>query len=80
MDAPLHLPIRTQELLTLSTLHPARTPSWGTAAVGGLLDSLQHTSEFKKVLLLGDSEAFPPYAYQWEEFPWKATFAHFRKK
>lgn len=25
---------------------------------GGLLDSLQHTSEFKKMLLLGDSEAF----------------------
>lgn len=58
VGAPLHLPIRTQELLTLSTPHPTRTPSWGTVAVGGLLDSLQHTSELKKMLLLGDSEAF----------------------
>lgn len=41
-------------------MHPIKTPIWDTVAVGGtpvligvLLDSLQPTREFKKILLLG---------------------------
>lgn len=41
-------------------MHPIKTPIWGTVVVGGtlvligvLLDSLQPTREFKKILLLG---------------------------